>query len=375
MHIGVISTSQIPSSTANSIQVTKVCQAYKQIGHEVTLYVPGDRDVNWEVIRRTYGLSEKFQIEWIRSERLFHRYDFALKVMKKSRKIGFDLFHTWTPQVALFSNILKMPYLLELHELPTGRLGPYIYKSILKSSFRKKRFLPITNALRIRYEAEFHLNFLPEEVVISPDGVDIERYINLGSASESRNLLGLPDCYSAVYTGHLYAGRGMNLLIELAKLLPDINFIWVGGRNNDLEYWKIKINEIGIRNIILTGFVDNELIPNYQAAGDVLLMPYEKEISGSSGGNTAEYCSPMKMFEYLATGRPIISSDLSVLHEVLNSTNAIFCDSDDPICWKNAIIKLKNSPEVGDNLSKNSIEDAKKYTWVNRCINGLKNFL
>ncbi len=103
------------------------------------------------------------------------------------------MIHTWTPQVALLSNILKMPYLLELHELPTGRLGPYIYKSILKSKFRKKRFLPITNALRNRYEEEFHFKFLPEEVVISPDGVDIERYTNLGSASEMRNRLGLPD--------------------------------------------------------------------------------------------------------------------------------------------------------------------------------------
>lgn len=374
MHICVISTSQIPSSTANSIQVAKVCQAYKQIGHEVTLYVPGDKDEDWETIKRVYGLSEKFQIEWIRSAKSFHRYDFALKAMNKSRKMAFDLIHTWTPQVALLANILKMPYLLELHELPTGHLGPYIYKSILKSKFRKKRFLPITNALRNRYEEEFHIKFLPEEVVISPDGVDIERYTNLGSASEMRNRLSLPDRFSAVYTGHLYAGRGMNLLIELAKLLPEINFIWVGGRQNDLDQWHKKIIEIGIQNIILTGFIDNELIPKYQAAGDVLLMPYEKEISGSSGGNTAEYCSPMKMFEYLAAGRPIISSDLSVLHEVLNTTNAIFCDSNDPICWKNAIINLMNFPDIGNNLSKNAIEDAKKYTWNKRCINGLKNF-
>ena len=169
--------------------------------------------------------------------------------MNKSRKMGFDMIHTWTPQVALLSNILKIPYLLELHELPTGKFGPYIYKSILKSKFQKKKFLPITFALRNRYEEEFHFKFLPEEVVISPDGVDIERYTNLGSASEMRNRLGLPDRFSAVYTGHLYAGRGMNLLIALAKELPDINFIWVGGRKNDLDHWHNKIIESGIQNI------------------------------------------------------------------------------------------------------------------------------
>lgn len=374
MRIGVISTSQLPSNTANSIQVAKVCQAYKQIGHDVTLFVPGRKEEEWETIKKIYGLSEKFSINWIRANKAFHRYDFALKVIIKTRNIGFDIIHTWTPQVAIFLNLLKIPYFLELHELPTGRFGPLIYRTILKSKFPRKKFLPITKALQNRFEHVFNFKFSPDEVVISPDGVDIERYSNLKSASETRIQLGLPDKYSAVYTGHLYTGRGMSLLLELAKLLPDINFIWVGGRQKDVLLWENKIQESNIGNIILTGFVDNELIPNYQAAGDVLLMPYEKEISGSSGGNTADYCSPMKMFEYLATGRPIISSDLPVLHEVLNTNNALFCKSDDPICWKNEIIKLINFPDIAKNLSRNAIEDARKYTWIKRCLNGLEKF-
>jgi len=374
MRIGVISTSQLPSNTANSIQVAKVCQAYKQIGHDVTLFVPGRKEEEWETIKKIYGLSEKFSINWIRANKAFHRYDFALKVIIKTRNIGFDIIHTWTPQVVIFLNLLKIPYFLELHELPTGRFGPLIYRTILKSKFPRKKFLPITKALQNRFEHVFNFKFSPDEVVISPDGVDIERYSNLKSASETRIQLGLPDKYSAVYTGHLYTGRGMSLLLDLAKLLPDINFIWVGGRQKDVLLWENKIQESNIGNIILTGFVDNELIPNYQAAGDVLLMPYEKEISGSSGGNTADYCSPMKMFEYLATGRPIISSDLPVLHEVLNTNNALFCKSDDPICWKNEIIKLINFPDIAKNLSRNAIEDARNYTWIKRCLNGLEKF-
>ena len=62
----------------------------------------------------------------------------------------------------------------------------------------------------------------------------------------------------------------------------------------------------------------------YQAACDILLMPYEKAIAGSSGGNSVDICSPMKMFEYMAAGRAIISSDLPVIHEMLDEGRLCF---------------------------------------------------
>lgn len=373
MRIAVISASQVPSNTANSIQVLKVCQAYVQIGHKVLLLVPGNKKIDWEEIRSNYGLTEKFEIHWIRSVKKLHRYDFSIYSIFNAWKWKVDLIHTWTPQVALFLNWFKKVYFLELHELPTGKFGPSLFKKILKSP-NKKRFLPITHALAKRYEKEFEYKFSSGEIVISPDGVDMERYENNQTPAEIRKELGISNKYSAVYTGHLYAGRGMNLLVELARLLPEIQFIWVGGRNNDVAHWRKIIIEKKLNNIMIVGFVKNEFIPLYQMAGDILLMPYEKTITGSSGGNTVDYCSPMKMFEYLASGRPIISSDIPVFHEVLNSNNAVFCDSEDSLCWRDAILQIQNQPVIAKSLSSQAKLDAKEYSWVNRCKNGLADF-
>ncbi|MHB8134141.1 MAG: glycosyltransferase [Anaerolineaceae bacterium] len=373
MRIAVISTSQVPSNTANSIQVLKVCQAYKQIGHEVLLIIPGNKKYEWEEIKSNYGLTEKFEIRWIKSVKKLHRYDFAIFSIIYARKWKADLIHTWTHQVALFLNWIKKIYLLELHELPTGNFGPKLFKSIIKSS-NKKRFLPITQTLAKRYENEFQFKFSPGEIVISPDGVDIERYGNKQTPSEIRKKIGIKDNFSAVYTGHLYAGRGMNLMVELASLLPEIQFVWVGGRDNDVAYWRNIIIDRNLNNIMIVGFVKNELIPLYQMAGDILLMPYEKSITGSSGGNTVDFCSPMKMFEYLASGRPIISSDIPVFHEVLNSANAIFCDSEDSLCWRDAVLQIYNHPTIAKSLSAQAKLDAQGYSWINRCKNGLADF-
>jgi len=67
--------------------------------------------------------------------------------------------------------------------------------------------------------------------------------------------------------------------------------------------WRTRAAQMGLTNLTLTGFVPNRHIPLYQAAAEILLMPYETSVSVSGGGNTADICSPMKMFEYMAAGR------------------------------------------------------------------------
>jgi glycosyltransferase involved in cell wall biosynthesis len=134
---------------------------------------------------------------------------------------------------------------------------------------------------------------------------------------ELRSQLGLPQGLLALYTGHLYPGRGMQVLEYLAQQMPQVNFVWLGGRPADVEHWRKRAASQVLSNLNVLGFIENRLIPAYQSAADALLMPYERVITTSSGGNTADICSPMKMFEYMAAGRAILSSDLPVLREVL----------------------------------------------------------
>jgi glycosyltransferase involved in cell wall biosynthesis len=352
----------------------KVCQSYCQLGHDVTLIVPGKKTANWNEISRIFGIQTKFSIKYIPTLRIFHRYDFSflsgLHILIKN----YDLVHTWLPQIARIAGLLGKPYIIELHGMPTGKVGPKLYKDIMFSK-HKKLFLCITNALKEMYENEFGFKFKDSEIQIAPNGVVLEPYLNLPESSEIKNNLGISDHFTAVYTGHLYQGRGMDLLIELAKNLPEIQFIWVGGREEDVNQWREYINKNQIKNIKLVGFVGNEYIPTYQSAGDVLLMPYEMSIAGSSGGNSVDFCSPMKMFEYMAAGKPIISSDLPILHEVLNEINAIFCPYNDVNQWVEAINRIKNDPAYGINLGKQARMDVEQYSWNERAKKSLDGFV
>jgi glycosyltransferase involved in cell wall biosynthesis len=130
----------------------------------------------------------------------------------------------------------------------------------------------------------------------------------------------------------------------------------------------------GLTNILLTGFVENSRLPIYQAAADVLLMPYERVITGSSGGNSAAYASPMKMFEYMACKRAIISSDLPVIREVLNETNAVLCVPEDVAGWTEALAALLGNEGQSASLVNQAWQDVQSYTWLERARRALAGF-
>ncbi len=173
-------------------------------------------------------------------------------------------------------------------------------------------------------------------------------------------------------SGHLYAGRGVELFLGLAEKFPQASFVWVGGRPEEVASWKIKAANLA--NVIFTGFVPNESIPLYQSAADVLLMPYGRMVSTSSGGNTAEICSPMKMFEYMAAGRAILSSDLAVLHEVLDDSSAIFCPLEDVQAWATALGGLLADPKKRQALGQGGRAAVEHYSWIARAKRSLKGF-
>jgi glycosyltransferase involved in cell wall biosynthesis len=175
-------------------------------------------------------------------------------------------------------------------------------------------------------------------------------------------------------TGHLYAGRGADLFLALAAQTPGARFLWVGGRPEDVAVWQEKAASAGLTNVTFTGFVPNRDLPHYQAAADVLLMPYGREIAGSSGGNSASVCSPMKMFEYMAAGRAIVTSDLPVIHEVLNEKNAIFCSPEDVDAWVQAVRSLLDDPARRAALGKQARHDVEEYTWLERARKALTGF-
>jgi glycosyltransferase involved in cell wall biosynthesis len=374
MKIVCIAASFIPANTANSIQVVKASQALSALGHEVHLLVPGEEASDWEELKDHYGLREPFEIRWIREDLTFRRYDFAYKAVREACRLAPDLVYTWVLQAGVLALWRMLPVVLELHDRVTGRMGPWLFKRFWASK-ATKRVLTNTSALRRLLISEFDVQNFSDQILVAPNGVDLERYQGLPTPPEARNTLGLPKGFTAGYTGHFYAGRGMDLMFMLAQGLPEIQFLWVGGEPQDVALWKNRAQTQGLNNFTLTGFVDNAKLPLYQAAADVLLMPYETQIAGSGGGNSAEIASPMKMFEYLGAGRPIVSSNLPVIYEVLDETTTIFCPPGDFAAWKSALQVLQVDPSQRAEFGQAAREIAAHYTWRKRAEKALEGFI
>ncbi len=373
MKIAAIAPSQVPSRTANSIQVMKACAAMAALGNTVKLWIPGRGNAEWQILAKQYGLSHEFEMDWVRSLKILKRYDFAWQAVQKARHWGADLVYTWLPQVGVLALQKKLPAILELHDRPTGRFGPGLVQRFIEMPGNKRTVL-ITAALQKCIETELGSMFGIDEVIIAPNGVEYERFSIQPDPTVSRKELGIPEHPTAVFSGHLYTGRGSELMYNLARDLPEIQFLLVGGKDEDVAFWQKKAARERMQNLVMMGFVPNEQLPTYLAAGDVFLMPYERSIAGSSGGNSADICSPMKMFEYMAVGRAILSSDLPVIHEVLNSSNAMFAPPEDLVAWKKALRGLMTRPEKRNALAKQAQHDARKYTWENRARRILEGF-
>ena len=338
MKIAVIAPSKIPARTANSIQTMKMSQAFVQAGHQTLLLAPRtETQASWEELQTHYGLQQRFEIEWLPSPDWERGYGFALRGVRRAKTWGADLVFTRMPQAAALASFLGRRTVFEAHDLPTGRAGPFLFRRFLRGRGAWK-LVSITRALADALGESY--SFPPELVLIAPDGVDLARYAHLPPPQEARYKVNLPERFTVGYTGHLYPGRGMLMILSMAQELPYVTFLVVGGEPGDVARIQEEADDLSLGNVILTGFVPNQDLPLYQAACDVLLMPYQKQVSGSSGGDIARFLSPMKMFEYLASGRVVLTSDLPVLQEVLKANNSVILRSNDPAEWVKAIEEL-----------------------------------
>jgi glycosyltransferase involved in cell wall biosynthesis len=373
MRIAIITNSRIPSLTANSIQAMKVTQALMQLGYEIRMFAPRETaSVSRATLLAHYGLRLAPDLELLPSIRQLKRLDFILHAQRAAKRFGADLIYTWLPQSAVLALWSGYPVLLEMHADVAGRMGAWWLGQFWKARGRKL-MTATTSALRNALERSTKIQFKDEAVLIAPNGVELEKYEGLPSPSEARRQLNLPEGLTVGFTGHIYPGRGADLLFELAKQLQAVNFLWVGGTPELVSHWRKQLQNANIKNVTMTGFVQHESIPLHQAAADVLLMPYSRSISASSGQDIAEVINPMKMFEYMASGRTIVSADLPSIREVLNERNAVLCQ---PVeegnrelgigNWKAAIGSLLGDASRRLELGSQARRDVRKLTWMQR---------
>ena len=100
-----------------------------------------------------------------------------------------------------------------------------------------------------------------------------------------------------------------------------------------------------LENLHYHGFVSHSETSQYLCAFDILIAPYQNHVSTYGGDiNIAQWMSPLKIFEYMSAGKPIISSNLPAIKEILqHGETALLCDPDNIDEWVENIENLKNT--------------------------------
>jgi glycosyltransferase involved in cell wall biosynthesis len=354
---------------AHAIQVMKNVQAWAGASEDFELVA----NLKWAEVKRLdpaalaeqYGLQRSFALaayplrgDYGRLRLSFLENWFFRLAAKRCRARGVDLVYTRTFGAPRHTMAQGLPTLVETHSTPeynpasAGLFAQIAHPLCLG-------VVTITPQLAERYQA---LGVPAEKIVVAPDGVDLAVFARPQDKTEARRRLGLdPARPLAVYAGHLYDGRGVEHILAAAAALPAVDFLLVGGHPPDVARWRERASAAGLANFILTGFVVNGLVPAHLWAGDVLLMPY------GTSCPTAEWMSPLKMFEYMAAGRPLVASDLAALRNVLtHGVNAWLAPPDGPEGLIEAVRTLLARPELAQGLAVQARADVAQYSWDNR---------
>ncbi|HEY9660555.1 MAG TPA: glycosyltransferase family 4 protein, partial [Allocoleopsis sp.] len=201
-----------------------------------------------------------------------------------------------------------------------------------------------------------------DRIIVAPSGVDLESFLPDRSKEAARQQLGLdPAAKLIVYSGHLYDYKGIPTILSVARLMPHCQFILVGGWAEDIARVQTTIQTQGLSNVRIVGHIPQPQIVPYLYAADVLLLPTSKS------WQLSEVTSPLKLFEYMAVKRPIVSSALPTIMTVLrHQETGLLVEPDEPIAFQNAITQLLESPDFAQTIADRAYEAVQDFTWEKR---------
>lgn len=175
--------------------------------------------------------------------------------------------------------------------------------------------------------------------------VNMSRYkITSQDRQQSREKLGIkPEDFLVLGNGQVQPRKRLNTFLAIAKQMPDVKFIWVGGipfKQLGADYHGMQkiINNLP-ENVKVTGLIPLEEVRQYYAAADVFVLPAEQENH------------PMCVLEAAGAGLPIVLRDIPQYNDTF-SDSAIMASTDEQFI--NAVHQLRTNSEVYDNAKKAS---------------------
>lgn len=200
---------------------------------------------------------------------------------------------------------------------------------------------------------------LPQERILPAHNGFDERLLQAPeNRDRARAKLDIPRNQKIVfYGGSIGSHKNSNLLLSLANRMPDVVFM-LAGRPDEATQSLVRTRT----NVRLTGWLDPDALARHLYAADVLIIP-PTAIPMEQFGNTV---LPIKTFQYLAVGKPIVAPDQIDLKEVLHSKNALLVPPDDENAAINAIRTGLENISLAQTIGKQAREDAAQYTWTKR---------
>ena len=212
------------------------------------------------------------------------------------------------------------------------------------------------------------LGIAGRDPVVAPNGFELEAFEGECDISSLLEHLGLPLGRKIVcYCGTTYRGRGIEILVRAAAEIPEVEFLIVGGRERDNALWREMARQSGAANFRMEGFVRQREVSSYLLASDVLVMPYSSGVTIRDGTEAGEFTSPLKLFEYMAAGKPIVATGVPSVLEILRSgENSVVTPPDDAEEFLRALGFVLQDSELCARISEGARSDATEYTWEKR---------
>lgn len=350
MKIIYIANARIPTEKAHGLQIMKMCEAFSGQGHDVLLLVPfrfnkiEQNPFDFYNVKRNFKITKVFSLDLLPFEKFFGKFAFYIQSLSFGLRALIYANSSSTDFIYCRDNILLM-FLLK-----TGK--KIIYEAHVFSEKVSRRQIDlwkqchkittITNGLKKLFEKQ---GIESNKILVAPDGVDSEQFDIKASREECRKKLGLPlNKKIVLYAGHLYKWKGAETLTQSLEYLDNdyLVKIVIGRPHKEIPYWL--------------------------KSADVLVLP-----------NTAKekisriYTSPLKLFEYMASGTPIVASDIPSIREIVSEREVCFVEPDSPQALAKGIKKVLNNPEKAKKIAEHTKEVVKKYTWQKRAETILNN--
>lgn len=369
MKLFLIFHGRYPSEKAASLFAAKSAEAFAQKGLEVIVIVPKRKGQIEQDSFYYYSVKRIFRIQYLPVVDFYSllgggkiafwlsylSFSFACKkFINKNSSLTDIIYSNEITPLALCSKIRKNCF-YEMHDFPESKIG------IFGKYLNKMRWILIHNRWKLE-EAKKLFLFVPHsKYLYEPNAVDLKDFDIETNQETARTTLSLSlDKKIVVYTGHLYGWKGVDTLAKSAELLPD-NYlvIFIGGTSADVDRFRDKYEKI--KTVKIVGHVKHSEIPIWQKAADILVLPNTAKEKIS-----AFYTSPMKLFEYMASGRPIVATDIPSIREILNESNSVIVEPDNPVKMRDGLVKVGESVDLADKIASRAFLDVRLHTWEKR---------